>query len=112
MCAVTTIKELCAEASRLHAAGDFMGADFLLHQAYARARGLGSPVLEAKILNSMAAFRVEGKRAKTAVPLLAEAREKVDARIGRNNKLYAIISSNLIQAQVAAIMEAAPAATA
>ena len=110
MCAVTSIRNLCAEAARMHEAGDFMGADFLLHQACAQAAGLGSPVLEAKILNTMAAFRVEGKRAKSAVPLLARAREKVDARIGRDNKLYAIISGNLFQAEVAAIMEAAPAA--
>lgn len=112
MCAVSTIRELCTEAARRHEAGDLPGADFLLRQAYALSQGLQSPVLEAKILNTMGAFRIEGKRAKTAVPLLAEAREKVLARIGRNNKLYTIITGNLLQAEVAAIMENVPSTTA
>ena len=53
----------------------------------------------------MGVFAMEGKRAKAAIPLLAQARAKVDGRIGRNNKLYAVIANNLVQAEVAAIAE-------
>lgn len=108
MCALKSIQALCRAGAEAHAAGDSMNGDFLLHQAYSQAKGLHSPVLEAKILNTMAVFAIEGKRAKTAVPLLARAQAKVDARIGRNNKLYTVISNNLLQAEVAAIAESVP----
>ena len=104
MCALKNIKELCDAGAKAHSAGDSLNGDFLLQQAYAQARGLNSPVLEAKILNTMAVFALEGKRAKKAVPLLSEAREKVKDRIGTKNKLYEIICRNLLQAQVAAVM--------
>ena len=105
MCALRSIQELCRAGAEAHASGNAVNADFLLHQAYAQAKGLGSPVLEAKILNTIAVFAMEKKRAKTAVPLLTQAREKVRARIGINNKLYKVISGNLLQAEVAAITE-------
>ena len=105
MCAVTSIRDLCRAGAAAHAAGDALNADFLLHQAYSQARGLQSPVLEAKILNTMAVFAMEGRRAKAAIPLLARAQARVEARIGRQNKLYSVISNNLLQAEVAAIKE-------
>ncbi|CAK7059096.1 MAG: hypothetical protein DELT_01347 [Desulfovibrio sp.] len=103
MCALKTIRELCDAGAKAHGAGDPLNGDFLLQQAYAQARGLNSPVLEAKILNTMGVFALEGKRAKKAVPLLSEAREKVRKRIGTQNKLYEVICSNLLQAQVASV---------
>ena len=109
MCALTSIRALCRAGAAAHAAGDRLNGDFLLHQAYSQARGLQSPVLEAKILNTMAVFAMEGRRPKAAIPLLTQAREKVYARIGRQNKLYSVISNNLLQAEVAAITESAPA---
>ena len=86
-----------------------MNADFLLHQAYSQAKGIGSPVLEAKILNTMGVFKMEGKQARRAVPLLSKAQAKIEGRIGKNNKLYAVIFSNLLQAEVAAVIEKTPA---
>ena len=109
MCALKVIQELCRAGAEAHAAGDTMNADFLLHQAYAQAKGLRSPVLEAKILNTMGVFKMEEKQPKDAVSLLTKARDKVEARIGKGNKLYKVISNNLLQAQVATIMVATPA---
>jgi hypothetical protein len=107
MCALKTIQALCRAGAEAHAAGDIMNADFLLHQAYSQAKGLQSPVLEAKILNTMGVFKMEGKQAKAAISLLTTARDKVEARIGKSNKLYTVISNNLLQAEVATIMETA-----
>lgn len=109
MCALKSIKALCKAGANAHAAGDPVNADFLLHQAYAQAKGLNSPVLEAKILNTMAVFAMEDKRSKAAIPLLVRALAKVDARIGRHNKLYSVISNNLLQAETAAAIEGASA---
>ena len=107
MCALTSIRALCRAGADAHHAGNAVNAEFLLRQAYAQARALQSPVLEAKILNTMAVFAMEGHNPKKAVPLLIEAMAKVDARIGRKNKLYSVISSNLLQAEMAAITESA-----
>lgn len=109
MCALKSIQALCRAGAEAHAAGNPMNGEFLLRQAYSQAKGLHSPVLEAKILNTMAVFAMEGKRAKAALPLLAQARANVDARIGRNNKLYTVIANNLLQAEVAAIEESVAA---
>lgn len=99
MCALKSIQALCLAGADAHASGDAMNADFLLHQAYAQAKRLNSPVLEAKILNTMAAFAMEDMRTDAAIPLLLQARDKVDAKLGQNNKLYTAIASNLRQAQ-------------
>ncbi len=107
-----SIKALCRAGAKAHEAGDAVNAEFLLHQAYAQARGLKSPVLEAKILNTMAVFAMEKKRSRQAIPLLAQAREKVEARIGRRNKLYAVIANNLRRAEASAVSEEAPARSA
>lgn len=103
MCALKNIRELCRAGAEAHAAGDAVNAEFFLRQAYVRARALPSPVLEAKILNTMGAFALEDNRPHAAVPFLRQARKKVDARIGRDNTLYHVISDNLLQAEVAAI---------
>ena len=99
MCALKTIKEFCRAGVAAHESGDALGAEFQLHQAYVWAKGLKSPVLEAKILNTMAVFAMADQRPANAVPMLREAREKVAARVGRSNKLYAVITNNLIQAE-------------
>lgn len=103
MCALKSIRALCRAGAEAHFAGNDVNAEFLLHQAYTQAKALNSPVLEAKILNTMAVFAMEGVRPKKAIPLLIKAMGKVDSRIGRKNKLYAVISSNLLQAEMAAI---------
>jgi hypothetical protein len=77
-----------------------VNADFLLHQACVLAKGLHSPVLEAKLLNTRGVFAMANRRRQAAVAFLAQAQAKVDARIGRNNKLYAVISSNLRRAEL------------
>ena len=103
MCALKNIRSLCRAAAEAHAAGNTVNAEFMLRQAYTRAKAMNSPVLEAKILNTTAVFALEGGRAGDAVPLLIKALAKVDARIGRSNKLYTVISNNLLQAEVAAV---------
>lgn len=107
MCALKVIRELCQAGTAAQAAGDMLNADFFLHQAYARAKGLHSPVLEAKILNTMAVFAMADRRPGQAVPLLSEARDKVCARLGMDSKLYGIIEGNLRRAQGAAIEQSA-----
>lgn len=108
MCALKSIRTLCRAGAKAHAEGDQVNAEFLLRQACTQARALNSPILEAKILNTMAVFAMEGRRAKTAMPLLVRARVLVDTCIGRTNKLYAVISNNLLQAEVARFSESAP----
>ena len=101
MCALTGIRALCQSGAKAHANGDALNAEFMLRQAYTQARQLNSPVLEAKILNTLAVFAMEDKRVAFAIPLLAQAEQKVAARIGTSNKLYTVIRNNLRQAQEA-----------
>lgn len=108
MCVLKSIRALCRAGAKAHAEGDEVNAEFLLRQACTQARVLNSPILEAKILNTMAVFAVEGRRAQTAMPLLARALALVDTRIGRTNKLYMVISNNLLQAEEARFSESAP----
>lgn len=103
MCALKSIRQLCEAGAEAHGSGDALNADFFLRQARSQARGLNSPILEAKILNTMAVFALADGRADKAAPLLAEARQKVGDRIGTRNKLYSVISNNLLQAEAAAV---------
>jgi len=103
MCALKSIRQLCEAGAKAHGSGDALNADFFLRRACSQARGLNSPILEAKILNTMAVFALADGRAGKAVPLLTEARQKVSDRIGAKNKLYTVISNNLLQAETAAI---------
>jgi len=112
MCALKSIRALCQAGANAHAAGDAANAEFILRQARAEARALQSPILEAKICNTMAVFAMEDGRAKTAVPLLIKALALVDARVGRSNKLYTTLSNNLLQAEMARISETAATETA
>ena len=105
MCALKGIRELCRAGAEAHARGDDLNAEFLLRQAHAQAKGLKSPVLEAKILNTMAVFALEASRAAEAVPLLVLARDMVRGRIGQGNRLHTVISNNLVQAQRASNAE-------
>ena len=111
MCVLKDIRALCRAGAAAHAAGDALNADCLLQQAFGMARDLKSPVLEAKILNTLGVFALAGGRARAAVPLLAQARDKVKARIGDSNKLYAVIENNLRQAEEAAVSNAKHART-
>ena len=107
MCALKAIKKLCRAGTAAHESGDVLNAEFHLHQAYIWAKGLNLPVLEAKILNTIAVFAIADHRPTKAVSMLHEAREKVEARVGRNNKLYRIITDNLVQAKAAVGRKAA-----
>jgi hypothetical protein len=100
MCALQSIRRLCRSAVEAHEAGNGANADFLLHQACVLAEGLHSPVLEAKVLNTRGVIAMANRRRKAAVIFLAQAQAKVDARIGRSNKLYAVISNNLRRAEM------------
>lgn len=101
MCVLKEIRTLCRAGAEAHEAGDALNGDCLLHQAFALARDLKSPVLEAKILNTLGVFALAGRRAARAVPLLARARDNVRARIGVDNKLFKVIENNLRQAEEA-----------
>jgi hypothetical protein len=109
MCALQSIRALCRNAVDAHAAGNGVNADFLLHQACTLARGLKSPVLEAKLLNIRAVMAAENRRTKAAQAFLSLAQAKVDAHIGQNNKLYAVISGNLRRVQLPAAAGDGPA---
>ncbi len=95
MCALKSIQDLCRCGMASANGGDAAGAQFMLHQALRQARSLASPVLEAKILNSLGVVCLMGGQGSAAVPHFTRALEKVEARVGRNNKLYATIESNL-----------------
>jgi Flp pilus assembly protein TadD len=101
MCALKNIRELCRYGMRTAEAGDHSGAQFLLHQALRQAQGLASPVLEAKILNSLGVVCLLRGSGRDAVRHLARALERVERRVGRNNKLYAAIAGNLRRAEEA-----------
>lgn len=106
MCVLKEIRTLCRAGVEAHEAGDALNGDCLLHQACMLARDLKSPVLEAKILNTLGVFALTGRRAGKAIPLLVRARDKVRARIGVNNKLFTVIVNNLRQAEEAAAAHA------
>ena len=99
MCALKSIQNLCRDGMSAAGAGNFAGAGFLLRQALRQAGAIASPVLEAKILNSLGVVSLMRGRGAEAAPHLALALEKVERRVGKNNKLYAVIESNLLQAE-------------
>lgn len=99
MCAVTAIRDLCRSGMAANEHGDHAAADFYLHQALRQAQGRKSPVLEAKILNTMGVLALTRGRQACAVAPFTQALHKVEARIGRENVLYRVISNNLAQAQ-------------
>jgi hypothetical protein len=98
MCILRNIRELCEAGRRAYAGGNAANGEFMLLQARALAKGLNSPVLEAKILNAMAVFALEARHTEKAATLLLEAREKVKKKAGTENFLYKVISNNLREA--------------
>ena len=98
MCAVAVIRQLCQSGMEADSRGDHLGASFFLHQALAQAKGRNSPVLEAKIMNTMGVLALLRGDAAAAVPSLRNALEKVAARVGTENTLYRVIRKNLDQA--------------
>ena len=99
MCALKGIRELCQAGAEAQNKGDHLAAEFFLRQALRQAVGVGSPVLEAKILNTMGVFSMASGSASKSVPLFAGALERVRRRIGEGNKLYTVINNNLHEAE-------------
>ncbi len=98
MCALKSIRDLCRCGMAAAEKGDHEGANFLLRQALRQAGALSSPVLEAKILNSMGIVRLLQGRTADAAPFLTSALDKVERRAGKSNRLYAVIAANLSRA--------------
>ncbi len=98
MCAVAVIRQLCQSGMEADSQGDHLGASFFLHQALAQAKGRNSPVLEAKILNTMGVLALLRGDVTAAVKPLSQALEKVVARVGTENALYRVIRKHLDQA--------------
>ncbi len=99
MCALKSIRDLCRSGMGCVDRGDYLGGRFLLRQALRQAQALASPVLEAKILNSLGvACLLEGS-SRDAAGYFARALERVESRAGKGNKLYAVIEGNLRRAE-------------
>ena len=100
MCAVKAVGQLSRTGMKAYEAGDVPGAEFFLHQALLRAKGMKSPVLEAKILNNIGLILVLSGRKGDAVGYLQSALEKVQDTVGCDNKLHTVLSKNLEQARI------------
>lgn len=94
MCALKEVKRLCESGREAQERGGYMEADFYLFQALQYARGLKSPVLEAKILNTQGVFLIARGRPEESLPTFALALERTREKIGENNRLYEGITRN------------------
>ena len=97
MCALKGIRELCQAGAEAQKKGDHFAAEFFLRQALRQACGVGSPILEAKIMNTMGVFLMVQGAVPKSVPLFAG--EKVRIRVGEKNALFTAISKNLFEAE-------------
>ena len=95
MCAAKVIGSLNTQGMQAMARGDFMNAEFMLHQALRKAKALGAEGYTAKIQNNLALiFAAQGKNPQ-ATELFAAALEVLERRTGGNNRLCDSIRRNL-----------------
>lgn len=95
MCAAKEIGNMNKQGMQALAQGNFMNAEFMLHQALRRARTLGADAYTAKLENNLAlALNAQGKKTEAAA-LLRSALATIEKRIGTQNKLYGSILRNL-----------------
>lgn len=95
MCAAKEIGNMNKQGMEALSRGNYMNAEFMLHQALRRARTLGADAYTAKLENNLAlALNAQGRKAEAA-RLLCSAIATIEKRIGTENKLYASMLRNL-----------------
>ncbi len=94
VCRLRGIADLCRRGMEAFDEGRGAQADFYLYQALREARGLPSPVLEAKIMNNIGLLAALSGRREEAARMLSEALRRLETRV-RTGSLHAVILKNL-----------------
>ncbi len=102
MCACVALSKLINEGMIACNDGRYHEAALLLDEALGQAERLGSPVHQAKIRNNLGlVFQLQGRR-EDARQAFSQALAGVEKRVGRCNRLYDSIQSNLRRLDAAA----------
>lgn len=95
MCAAKEIGNLNKQGMNALSQGNFMNAEFMLHQALRRAEALGAEAYTAKIQNNLGLILNAQGKFNEAAGLFDAALEVIERRVGTENRLYASIRRNL-----------------
>ncbi|WP_290919039.1 tetratricopeptide repeat protein [Halodesulfovibrio sp.] len=99
MCAAREIGALSKAGMAAMAEGNYMNAEFMMHQAIRRAERLGVDTYTAKLKNNFGIIlNLQGKK-QEAAGYFGEALTTISRTIGTENKLYRVIEANLHDAQ-------------
>ncbi|SIN89342.1 tetratricopeptide repeat protein [Halodesulfovibrio marinisediminis] len=99
MCAAKEIGAMNKAGMAAMAEGNYMNAEFMMHQAIRRAERLGVDTYTAKLKNNFGIIlNVQGKKQEAAV-FFDDALATITRTIGTDNKLYRTIEANLHDAQ-------------
>lgn len=100
MCAAKEIGALSKAGMTAMAEGNYMNAEFMMHQAIRRAEQLGVDAYTAKLKNNFGIIlNVQGKK-QEAASYFDDALTTIARKIGTENKLYRVIEANLQDARV------------
>lgn len=95
MCAAKEIGALSKAGMKAMAEGNYLNAEFMMHQALRRAERLGVDTYTAKLKNNFGIIlNLQGRR-KEAACYFNDALNTITHTIGTENKLYRVIQANL-----------------
>ena len=95
MCRARTLSHLNKSAMEALNEGDLMNAEFLLSQALRHARSMGVEAFAAKLENNIGLVLREKGNDAAAEKCFRSALGVIEKKIGKENKLYASVLSNL-----------------
>ena len=99
MCAVKDINTMSKNGMRAMQDGNYLNAEFMMHQALRCAEQLGVDMYTAKLKNNLGIIlNVQGKN-KEAAKYFGDALEAIEHKLGQDNKLYRVVEANLVDAQ-------------
>ncbi|MCG8532392.1 MAG: tetratricopeptide repeat protein [Desulfovibrionales bacterium] len=99
MCAAKEISAMNKAGMQAMQDGNYINAEFMMHQAIRRAESLGVDTYVAKLKNNFGIIlNMQGKHTEAA-GYLSEALHTIEQKIGTENKLYNTIESNLREAR-------------
>ncbi|UZP66809.1 tetratricopeptide repeat protein [Desulfovibrio mangrovi] len=95
MCAAKEIGALNTQGMQAMGRGDYMNAEFMLHQALRKATALGAEGYTAKIQNNLALILAAQGKHPEAARLFRAALDVLERKTGGNNRLCESIRNNI-----------------